>query len=432
MDYQPIMNIGMIGHVSDGKTTITRKLTGTLTQKHSSERQKNLTIRLGYANAKICKCSSCSEPECYFSVSSDVMEYICPTCMSQAKLMNHISFVDCPGHNMLMSTMLNGTSVMDYTILVESTANVNFPAPQTVEHFKCIKSMGITNILTILNKIDLIKKDKASEMCYKLQEFLDSHKCNSKIIPTSATHEINMDIICMILANLPKPLELSDNSKANNSNQSDKKLIPKRIIDKIKMPIIRSFNINKPGTSIKDLQGGVVGGSIQYGIINKSDNLFLVPGMVYQEDNIFKVKPIKCKVVSINSEKNILDKATSGGLIGIKMNIDPGLTADDGLIGNVLVDKIDGIITNKFQIKTNVKLSRKYNYVFNINSNNINGKITKPNKSNEHIIEINLESHQYITKDDIITISVNNNDNITLIDYCKFNMDLPYDNIFLS
>jgi translation initiation factor 2 gamma subunit (eIF-2gamma) len=279
-------------------------------------------------------------------------------------------------------------------------------------------------------------------MCYKLQEFLDSHKCNSKIIPTSATHEINMDIICMILANLPKPLELSDNkliplellsdnSKANNSYQSDNKL-PKRNINKIKMPIIRSFNINKPGTSVKDLQGGVVGGSIQYGIINKSDNLFLVPGMVYQEDNIFKVKPIKCKVESINSEKNILDKATSGGLIGIKMNIDPGLTADDGLIGNVLVDKIDGIITNKFQIKTNVKLSRKYNYVFNINSNNINGKITKPNKSNEHIIEINLESHQYITKDDIITISVNNNDNITLIDYCKFNMDLPYDNIFLS
>jgi len=453
MDYQPIMNIGMIGHVSDGKTTITRKLTGTLTQKHSSERQKNLTIRLGYANAKICKCSSCSEPECYFSVSSDIMEYICPTCMSQAKLMNHISFVDCPGHNMLMSTMLNGTSVMDYTILVESTANVNFPAPQTIEHFKCIKSMGIANILTILNKIDLIKKDKATEMCYKLQEFLDSHKCNSKIIPTSATHEINMDIICMILANLPKPLELSNNnSKANNSYQSDNKLIPlelsdnskannsyqsdnklpKRNIDKIKMPIIRSFNINKPGTSVKDLQGGVVGGSIQYGIINKSDNLFLVPGMVYQEDNIFKVKPIKCKVESINSEKNILDKATSGGLIGIKMNIDPGLTADDGLIGNVLVDKIDGIITNKFQIKTNVKLSRKYNYVFNINSNNINGKITKPNKSNEHIIEINLESHQYITKDDIITISVNNNDNIILIDYCKFNMDLPYDNIFLS
>lgn len=409
MDFQPIMNIGMIGHVSDGKTTITRKLTGTLTQKHSSERQKNLTIRLGYANAKICKCNSCGEPECYFSVSSDVMEYLCPTCMSQAMLMNHVSFVDCPGHNMLMSTMLNGTSVMDYTILVESTANVNFPAPQTVEHFKCIKNMGITNILTILNKIDLIKKDKAIEMCVKLQDFLNSHNCKSRIIPTSATHEINMDIICMVLANLPKP---------------------QRNIDKIKMPIIRSFNINKPGTSIKDLQGGVVGGSIQYGIINKSDNLFLVPGMVYQEDNIYKVKPIKCKVESINSEKNNLDKATSGGLIGIKMNIDPGLTADDGLIGNVLVDKIDGIITNKFQINTNVKLSRKHNYIFNINSNNINGKITKPIKTNEYIIEINLDSHQYITKDDIITISTNNNDNMTLVDYCKFDMNLPYDNIF--
>jgi len=411
MDYQPIMNIGMIGHVSDGKTTITKKLTGTLTQKHSSERQKNLTIRLGYANAKICKCTSCAEPECYFSVSSDVMEYLCPTCMSKSELKNHVSFVDCPGHNMLMSTMLNGTSVMDYTILVESTANSNFPAPQTIEHFKCIKSMGITNIMTILNKIDLIKKDKAIELCDKLQKFLDNHKCDSKIIPTSATHEINMDIICMILANLPKP---------------------QRNIDKIKMPIIRSFNINKPGTLIKDLHGGVVGGSIQYGIINKYDDLYLVPGMIYQEDDIYKVKPIKCKVESINSEKNNLEKATSGGLIGIRMNIDPGLTADDGLIGNVLVDKIDGIITNKFQLKTNVKLSRKNTYVFNINSNNINGKILKPVKSDEHIIEINLDSHQYITKDDVITISINNNDNITLIDYCKFDMTLPYDNIFLS
>lgn len=405
------MNIGMIGHVSDGKTTLTRKLTGTLTQKHSSERQKNLTIRLGYANAKICKCTSCNEPECYFSIQSELMEYHCPTCLSKAILMNHVSFVDCPGHNMLMSTMLNGTSVMDYTILVESTANINFPAPQTIEHFKCIKSMGITNILTILNKIDLIKKDKAIEMCKKLQQFLDINKCDSKIIPTSATHEINIDIICMILANLPKP---------------------ERNIDKIKMPIIRSFNINKPGTSIQDLQGGVVGGSIQCGIINKLSDLLLVPGMVLQEENVYKVKPIKCKVESINSEKNILEKASSGGLVGIKLNIDPGLTADDGLIGNVLVDKIDGIITNQFQIKTNIKLSRKHNYIFNINSNNINGKITKPNKTDEHIIEINLDLHQYITNGDIITISINNNDNITLIDHCNFDMTLPYDNIYVN
>jgi translation initiation factor 2 subunit 3 len=421
MDYQPIMNIGMIGHVSDGKTTITKKLTGTLTQKHSSEKQKNLTIRLGYANAKICKCTSCAEPECYFSVSSDIFDYICPNCNSNAILMNHISFVDCPGHNMLMATMLNGTSVMDYTILVESVSNINFPAPQTLEHFKCIKNMKIKNILTILNKIDLIKKDKALELCTKLQNFLDENNCDSKIIPLSATHEINIDILCMILAHLPKP---------------------SRNYDFIKMPVIRSFNINKPGTNIIDLEGGVIGGSIQTGKIKCNDDLLLVPGMIVKDDNIndnindnitdkFICKPIKCKIESINSEKNNLLIAVAGGLIGIKMNIDPGLTADDGLIGNVLVDKINGIVSNKFQIKTNVKLSRKNNYIFNINSNNINGKILKKNKENDYIIEVNLDSHQYISHNDIITISINNNDNITLVDYCIFNINLPYNNILV-
>ena len=205
METQPVINIGMLGHVSDGKTTITKQLTGTLTQKHSSERQKNLTIRLGYANAKICKCTSCSEPECYFSVSSDIFDYKCPNCDSNAELMNHISFVDCPGHNMLMSTMLNGTSVMDYTILVESTANTNLPAPQTLEHFNCIKNMNIKNIATIINKIDLVNKDKAKEICSVMQDFLNQNQCDSPIIPVSATHKINIDILCEILAKLPIP-----------------------------------------------------------------------------------------------------------------------------------------------------------------------------------------------------------------------------------
>ncbi len=64
MEHQPIMNIGMIGHVSDGKSTITKALTGKATQQHSKERESNITIRIGYANAKILKCNSCKVPEC--------------------------------------------------------------------------------------------------------------------------------------------------------------------------------------------------------------------------------------------------------------------------------------------------------------------------------------------------------------------------------
>jgi translation initiation factor 2 subunit 3 len=403
MEFQPVINIGMLGHVSDGKTTITKQLTGTLTQKHSSEKQKNLTIRLGYANAKICKCLSCPKPTCYFSVSSDIFVYKCPNCDSDAKLMNHVSFVDCPGHNMLMSTMLNGTSVMDYVMFVESTSNQNIPAPQTLEHFNCIKNMNIKNIATIINKIDLVNKQKAIDICIILQKFLDENHCASPIIPVSATHKINMDVLCMILANLP---------------------IPQRNMDLIKMPIIRSFNINKPGTKIDDLNGGVCGGSIQSGKIKIDDELFLIPGMIMTDDNKnYIFKPIKCKVESINSEKNNLNEACSGGLIGIKMNIDPGLTADDGLIGNVLSDKITGVVTKNFELKLNQKLSKKNKYIFNINSNNINGKFVY---SKDNIYEVLLDNHQYINDGDIITISINNGININLLDYCKFNMNLNY------
>jgi translation initiation factor 2 subunit 3 len=403
MEYQPIMNIGMIGHVSDGKSTITKALTGISTQKHSQEKQKNLTIRLGYANAKILKCTSCPSPECYFSLPSDKFEYLCPHCNSKSELMNHVSFVDCPGHNMLLATMLNGTSVMNYTILVESCANQNFPAPQTIEHLNCIKNMGIKNVVTLLNKIDLISKEKCVEMCETLQTFLNENSCDSPIIPISATHSINMDVLCMYLAHLPKPV-----SK----------------MEKLKMPIIRSFNINKPGVLIEDLQGGVVGGSIVSGIIKKSTELFLVPGMIISTDTSTTYNPLKCKVESINSEKNNLEEAMMGGLIGIKLDIDPGLTANDKLIGNIITDKITGIVTNLFEckLKKNCQLDPKSQYVFNINSNNINGKIVSKKGD---IIKINLENYQYIDEDDIITISTSGN-SINLIGYAVFSKELKY------
>lgn len=405
METQPIMNIGMLGHVSDGKTTITKQITGTLTQKHSSERQKNLTIRLGYANAKICKCTSCPEPVCYFSTQSETMEYICPRCLSNSNLMNHISFVDCPGHNMLLATMLNGTAVMDYTITVESAVNLHIPAPQTLEHIDCIKNLNIKNIGFVLNKIDLVTKEKTEEICENLNEFIADLDC--PIIPISATHNINIDILCMILAHLPKPM---------------------RCIDTLKMPIIRSFNINKPGTKIDDLVGGVVGGSIISGSIKKNQELFLVPGLVTET----YYKPISCKVISINSDKISLEEASSGGLIGIQLDIDPGLTCDDKLVGNVIVDKITGIVTNEFNLKINKtddKLWKNKSYTFNINSTNINGTIKK---IEENLIKVILESKQYIDHNDIITISINTAGSIHLLDYCKFDINNTHNMLEIS
>ena len=131
MNDQPTMNIGMIGSVSDGKSTIVRTLTSTDTQRHSSEKKSNKTINLGYANAKIFMCLSCPKPDCFQSHPSEVYNPKCQICNGDMTLKKHVSFVDVPGHNSLMAAMLNGTCVMDSTIIVEAVSNKEIPAPQT-------------------------------------------------------------------------------------------------------------------------------------------------------------------------------------------------------------------------------------------------------------------------------------------------------------
>ena len=159
MKNQPTINVGMIGSVSNGKSSVTEKITSVKTQKHSSEMKRNITIKLGYANAKIFKCQSCPAPQCYQHHPSSVMDTNCNSCDSPMTLEKHISVTDVPGHLSLMTTMLNGTCVMDTTILVESAANDGL-APQTKHHLLATKMIGVNNSIACLNKMDLVKKTK--------------------------------------------------------------------------------------------------------------------------------------------------------------------------------------------------------------------------------------------------------------------------------
>ena len=163
MQKQAVINIGMIGHVANGKTTITGQMTGIATNKYSSEKKQNKTIRLGYANFKVWRCDNCNK---FKATGSSIFDIKCD-CLNNKndvehsmKLINHFSIVDCPGHNMLMSTMLNGSSVMDYTILVESITNEICPVPQTAEHFRATMIAGIPNAMILMNKIDIAKRSK--------------------------------------------------------------------------------------------------------------------------------------------------------------------------------------------------------------------------------------------------------------------------------
>jgi translation initiation factor 2 subunit 3 len=407
MENQPIINIGMIGHVSNGKSTLTRELSGKNTLQFSSEKKSGKTIHLGYANTKIWKCMKCNKPECYSSSDSDVMSKRCQICNELSELVNHISIVDCPGHHMLTATMLNGASVMDYTILVESFVNDKIPAPQTKEHLIATKTSNIDTSMIIMNKIDTVKKNKAYEKIEKIENFYKKYYNNvPPIVPISATFGSNIDVVCEYISNLRVPITNDYNGK-------------------FKMIVIRSFDINKPGTNVIKLNGGVIGGTIMRGNLKVNDKINIYPGIVRRltkeekvsKDNDFKYKPLTAIVLSIQSEKNKLETAISGGLLAIQLTIDPSFTRDDHLSGSLvykandknkykvydkIIVKVNNFILNKekaIELLKNTKLLE-----ININSNNVSCKVLKYSKSKN---ELRLILNKPICVDEmnIITIS---------------------------
>ncbi len=399
MENQPIYNIGIIGHVSNGKSTITKCLTGKITQQHSDEKKRNITIKLGYANCKIYKCN-CIEPECY---KANIEILNCNKCNSEYKLVNHISICDVPGHNSFMTTMMNGTSVMDSTIIVESVVNEDIPAKQTIEHLYCTKISNIPNNIICVNKLDLIKKEQAIEIIEKIKKGVKNTTAeNSKIIPMSASLNINIDYLLQELSKL-KPINKNYNEPG-------------------KMLIIRSFNVNKGGINLDQVQGGIVGGSIISGNLELNKTIIIKPGFIYKQDNKFKYYPIKTKILSINSEKTDLVKAISGGLIGLQLDLDPYLTTDDGLVGNLLFDENNKEIDN-YKIFTEIKIKKekilaKYKneiVLININACNNKGLIRKVSENNIYIKLLDKPVCINLNTNNKCVISINKDNNIKIL-----------------
>ncbi|HDH28209.1 MAG TPA: translation initiation factor IF-2 subunit gamma, partial [Euryarchaeota archaeon] len=121
----------MVGHVDHGKTTLTQALSGVWTDVHSEELKRGISIRLGYADATFRKCPKCDEPTCYTT------EKKCPVDGSKTEVLRTVSFVDSPGHETLMATMLSGGALMDGAVLVIA-ANESCPQPQTKEHLMAL------------------------------------------------------------------------------------------------------------------------------------------------------------------------------------------------------------------------------------------------------------------------------------------------------
>jgi translation initiation factor 2 subunit 3 len=307
---QPEINIGLVGHVDHGKTTLTKALSGVWTDRHSEEVKRGISIRLGYADTSIYKCPECPEPQCY------TVDETCKECGGKAEFLRAISFVDSPGHETLMATMLSGAALMNAAFLLIA-ANEPCPQPQTKEHLMGLEISGVENIIIIQNKIDLISDEQAMENYKQIKDFVKGTCAeNSPIIPISAHHETNIDVlIMMIQKHMPTP-------------DTDDSLPPKLFV-------ARSFDVNKPGIGPEDLVGGIIGGSLIQGKLKKGDEIQIRPGRRIDEHGKISYEDINSTITALIAGSKQYDELRPGGLIAIGTNLDPTITKSDSMIGKL-------------------------------------------------------------------------------------------------
>jgi len=308
---QPEVNIGTLGHVDNGKSTLVQSLTGVWTGRHSEELRRGITIRIGYADVFIYRCLKCKPPHNYSTGAQ------CPHCRSETKFKRGVSFVDCPGHHSLMVTMLSGAALMDGALFVVA-ANVKFPQAQDREHLLAAQMVGIQRLIVVQNKIDLVDRARAIENCAEITSFTkDTIAADAPVIPVSAQHGANTDVV------------LYEMEKRIPTPKRDPAASPR-------MYVLRSFDINKPGTGIEELRGGVLGGSVIQGTFRANDEIEIRPGLAVESGGKTHYEPLVSKVTSLSASKGPVTEARSGGLVGVGTALDPSLTKSDGLVGSVV------------------------------------------------------------------------------------------------
>lgn len=317
---QSVVNIGLIGHVDHGKTTLTEALSGIWTDVHSEEIRRGISIRLGYADTSFMRC-----PECERYGTKDT----CPYCGAKTEFLRRVSFVDAPGHEMLMATMISGAAIMDGAILVIA-ANEPCPQPQTKEHLMALDIIGVHKIVVTQNKIELVSREKALQNYKEIKEFLSgTFAADAPIIPISAIHRANIDeLVHAIEEHIPTPER--DQSK------------PAR------MYVARSFDVNRPGTKPEKLVGGILGGSLLQGKIRTGDEIEIRPGLRISREGRTTWQHLSSKVLSLEAGGSRVDEVAPGGLIGVGTKLDPSLTKGDSLVGSIVGQP--GILPNVLDV----------------------------------------------------------------------------------
>jgi len=307
--YQPCVNIGTSGHVDHGKTTLVEAITGVWTSAHSEELRRGITIKIGYADAAFYKCPQCPPPVCYGTQPQ------CINCGGKSELLRVVSFVDSPGHESLMANMLSGAALMDGAILVMA-ANENVPQPQTREHLLALSVLGIQQIVLVQNKADLTEYEEALDNYRQIKDFVKGSIAEkAPIIPVSAQHKLNIDALI-------EAIEKTIKTPARIKNAEPI------------MHVLRSFDVNKPGSPITQVKGGIIGGALVQGQLNIADEIEIRPGVLDEKKGVYD--PITSQVSTLGTGAGLVKSVRPGGLVAIGTKLDPTYTKSDSLIGSVV------------------------------------------------------------------------------------------------
>jgi translation initiation factor 2 subunit 3 len=345
----PTINVGIVGHIDHGKTTLLSKLSGKWTDTHSQELKRGITIKLGYSDAVIR-----IDKDGKYTSKKD----------AEGKPTRYLTFVDAPGHEMLMATMLSGAAIMDAAILVVA-ANEGIK-PQTMEHLVALQAKKIKNVIIVQNKIDLVSKEQAFENYKKIKEFVkETIAENSPIIPVSAQQEVNLGKVLETICKIEIP----------ERNTKDKPLLL----------IARSFDINRPGTELKNLHGGVLGGALKQGILKVGDEIEIKPGYTYKKQNQFYYQTVKTKITSIQKGDNKVLEATPGGSLAIETELDTSLTKADALSGCIA-----STTGNLEEITSTINV--KYTLFPKVFGNETHEKVENPKPSEILMLSVNTST----------------------------------------
>jgi translation initiation factor 2 subunit 3 len=205
---------------------------------------------------------------------------------------------------------------MDGAILVIA-ADEPCPQPQTREHLAAAEVSGIKNLIIVQNKIDIVDEKRALESYKEIKNFVKGTVAEkAPIIPISAQRGINIDVLL-------------------NAIQT---IIPTPKRDETKPPlmfVIRSFDINKPGTTIEGLEGGIIGGTIAQGKFAVGEEIEIRPGISAEREGKTVYDPLISEIVTLNAGEQNVKEATCGGLIGVGTCLDPSYAKADGLTGSI-------------------------------------------------------------------------------------------------